>query len=137
MSLFLFMLGYESAWVVLVTIQLTELIFHERRQEPWLRLPGLIATALVFILGSLVSWYGWVKRVRPMVFHAPLPAASAHDLDRRSHDCHAGYGRSKSTTPSAARPAKTSSGAQTAGSGHRCPRFTLVRNHHLGLHVKC
>jgi hypothetical protein len=68
---FLFMLGYESVWVVLVPIQLTEFIFHERRTEPWLRLPGLIATTLIFLLGSRVAWYGWVKRVRPMVFHAP------------------------------------------------------------------
>jgi hypothetical protein len=68
---FLFMLGYESVWVVLVPIQVTELIFHKRRTEAWLRMPGFIVTALVFILGSRVAWYGWVKRVRPMVFHAP------------------------------------------------------------------
>ena len=68
---FLFMLGYESVWVGLVPIQLVELIFPERRTEPWLRLPGLIATAVIFILGAFVAWYGWVKRVRPMVFHAP------------------------------------------------------------------
>jgi hypothetical protein len=67
----LFMLGYESVWVVLVPIQLTELIFHERRAEPWLRLRGLIAAALGFLLGSLLAWYAWIKRVRPMVFHAP------------------------------------------------------------------
>jgi hypothetical protein len=68
---FLFMLGYESVWVVLLPIQITELIFRERRAETWLRMPGFIVTALVFILGSRVAWYGWVKRVRPMVFHVP------------------------------------------------------------------
>jgi hypothetical protein len=69
---FLFMLVYESVWVVLVPVQLTELIFHERGREPWVRWPGLIAAVLVFILGSFVAWYAWIKRARPMVFHAPF-----------------------------------------------------------------
>lgn len=69
---FLFMLVYESVWVVLVPVQLTELIFQERRREPWVRWPGLVAAALVFILGSFVAWYAWIKRARPMVFHAPF-----------------------------------------------------------------
>ena len=34
---FLFMLGYESVWVVVVPVQLTELIFPERRNDLWLR----------------------------------------------------------------------------------------------------
>jgi hypothetical protein len=67
----LFMLGYESVWVVLVPVQLTELIFPKRRTGPWLQRTGLIVTAVIFLLGTRVAWYGWVKRVRPMVFHAP------------------------------------------------------------------
>jgi len=38
---FLYMLGYESVWVVLVPIHLTQLIFPERRNENWLRTRGL------------------------------------------------------------------------------------------------
>jgi hypothetical protein len=68
---FLFMLGFESVWVVLVPIQVTEFIFRERRTEPWLRMRGFVVTAVVFILGSRIAWYGWIKRVRPMVFHVP------------------------------------------------------------------
>lgn len=69
---FLFMLVYESVWVVLVPVALTELMFDKRRREPWVRWPGLVAAALVFILGSFVAWYAWIKRARPMVFHAPF-----------------------------------------------------------------
>lgn len=68
---FLFMLGYESVWVVLVPVHLTELIFWRRREQPWLRIRGLIISAAVFALGSFMAWYAWVKRARPMVFHAP------------------------------------------------------------------
>lgn len=68
---FLFMLGYESVWVVLAPIEVTELIFPERREVTWLRTGGMITSAVVFLLGARVAWYAWIKRARPMVFHAP------------------------------------------------------------------
>jgi len=68
---FLFMLGYESVWVVLVPVQVTELIFRDRRNVPWLRNRGLIVSALLFLIGSRIAWYAWIKRVRPMIFHLP------------------------------------------------------------------
>lgn len=68
---FLYMLGYESVWVVVVPIQVTELIFPERRDVTWLRTGGMIANIVVFLLGARVAWYAWIKRARPMVFHAP------------------------------------------------------------------
>jgi hypothetical protein len=68
---FLFMLGYESVWVVLVPVQVTELIFRSRSREPWLRTRGLVITAILFLLGSRIAWYAWIKRVRPMIFHLP------------------------------------------------------------------
>jgi hypothetical protein len=68
---FLFMLGYESVWVVLVPAHLTEMIFWRRREQPWLRTRGLIISGAIFIVGSFAAWYGWVKRARPMVFHVP------------------------------------------------------------------
>lgn len=68
---FVFMLGYESVWVVLVPIQLTELLFREWRGEPWLRTRGLVVSGVIFILGAFVAWYAWIKRARPMVFHVP------------------------------------------------------------------
>src|SRR5882757_9760446 len=37
---FLFMLGYESVWVVLVPVQLAELIFPKSRKQLWLKKGG-------------------------------------------------------------------------------------------------
>ncbi len=68
---FLYMLGYESVWVVVVPIQLTQLMFPERRREKWLRTGGLITSSLVFLLGSFIAWFTWTQRARPIVFHAP------------------------------------------------------------------
>ena len=68
---FLFMLGYESVWVVLVPVQVTELLFPSRSDAPWLRTRGLILAAILFLLGARIAWYAWIKRARPMVFHLP------------------------------------------------------------------
>ncbi len=68
---FLFMLGYECVWIVLVPVQVTELIFSRYRNEPWLKTRGLIISSLIFLLGSFLAWYAWIKRARPIVFHAP------------------------------------------------------------------
>jgi hypothetical protein len=68
---FLFMLGYESVWVVLVPVLLTYLLYPKRREEPWVRPGGLFVLGAVFSLGSFVAWYSWTQRARPMVFHVP------------------------------------------------------------------
>src|ERR1700727_178034 len=44
----LFMLGFESLWVVLVPVQVVELVFPDHREQPWLRKRGLIATCIAF-----------------------------------------------------------------------------------------
>jgi hypothetical protein len=67
----LFQLGYESVWVVLVPVAITELIFPTRRTQPWLRRRGFIATCAVFLVGSLVAGYAWIKRARPNLHAAP------------------------------------------------------------------
>jgi hypothetical protein len=54
---FLFMLVYESVMVVLVPVQLTELIFLNRRNQPWLKKPGVIISSLTFVLGSFIAWF--------------------------------------------------------------------------------
>jgi hypothetical protein len=66
---FLFMLGYESVWVVLVPVQITELIFRSRRHTPWLPNRGLVIAIFLFLIGSRIAWYAWIKRVRPVIFH--------------------------------------------------------------------
>jgi hypothetical protein len=68
---FLFMLGFESVWVVLVPVQVTELIFPNRREQPWLRKRGLIATCIAFFIGSRIAWYGWTQQARPRLHAAP------------------------------------------------------------------
>jgi hypothetical protein len=68
---FLYMLGYESVWVVLVPVQLTQLIFRDRRQQRWLRTAGLLATALLFLVGSFIAWFAWTQIARTKTFHAP------------------------------------------------------------------
>jgi len=65
------MLGFESVWVVLMPVQLTELLFRGRRDEPWLQRKGLVTSGVLFLLGCLVAWYGWTQRARPMIFHVP------------------------------------------------------------------
>ena len=77
---FLFMLGFESVWVVLVPVQVTELCFPQQRDQPWLHKRGFIVTSLVFLLGCRLAWYGWtqqaLKRMGVPPYHPPLVAIS-------------------------------------------------------------
>jgi hypothetical protein len=65
---FLWALGYESIWIVLLPIQLVELLFSERRDEPWLGNRGLVLASLVFVLASFVAWYIWTQLFLPRYF---------------------------------------------------------------------
>jgi hypothetical protein len=67
----LFQLGYESIWVVVLPVQLTELLFPTRRADPWVGPRGLIIASFVFVLASFVAWYSWTHVARPL-FHAPV-----------------------------------------------------------------
>jgi hypothetical protein len=67
----LFMLGFESVWVVPIPVQVTELIFPYHRERPWLRTRGLIATCIAFLIGSRIAWYGWTQQARPRLHAAP------------------------------------------------------------------
>lgn len=68
---FLWALGYESVWVVLVPVHLTELLFPARREQPWLRTRGFVIASVLFVVGSGMAWYGWTERARVMIFHMP------------------------------------------------------------------
>jgi hypothetical protein len=68
---FLFMLGFESVWVVLVPVQVTELIFPTHRDQPWLRKRGLIACCITFVVGAYIAWFGWTQQARPNKLHVP------------------------------------------------------------------
>ena len=67
----LFMLGYESVWVVVVPVQLTELFFPMQANQPWLRMRGIIVSSIVFLLGCRIAWYGWTQQARPRLHAAP------------------------------------------------------------------
>lgn len=67
----LFMLGYESVWVVVVPVQITELFFPTRAGVPWLRTRGAIAACVAFVVGSRIAWYGWTQQARPRLHAAP------------------------------------------------------------------
>ena len=67
----LFMLGFESVWVVLVPVQVAELFFPDRRELPWLRKRGIIATCIAFLAGCCIAWYGWTQQARPRLNAAP------------------------------------------------------------------
>jgi len=72
---FLFMLGFESIFVVLVPVQVTELLFPSRRKQPWLRTRGIIVTCIAFLVGCRIAWYGWtqqaLKRMNIAPYHPP------------------------------------------------------------------
>jgi hypothetical protein len=68
---FLFMLGYESVFVVLIPVAVTELLFPSRRTQPWLRTRGFVSAWAVFGVGSLLAGYAWIKRARPSLHAAP------------------------------------------------------------------
>ncbi|HKF48801.1 MAG TPA: hypothetical protein VKB38_15690 [Terracidiphilus sp.] len=72
----LFMLGFESVWVVVVPVQVTELIFQARRELPWLRMRGWIVSSVLFLIGCRIAWYGWTQQARPRLgaapYHPPL-----------------------------------------------------------------
>jgi hypothetical protein len=68
---FIWALGYEAVWVVLVPVQLVDLIFPSRREEPWLGAGGFIWGAVFFSIASFIAWFSWTKRARVQVYHMP------------------------------------------------------------------
>lgn len=67
----LWALIYESVFVVILPIHLTELIYKDRKDELWINRRGIIATILFFIVGSFLAWFSWTQIARTQVFHVP------------------------------------------------------------------
>lgn len=65
---FAFMLGYETVWIVLVPILITELTFNRQRHEGWLRASGLAIATVVFALGCVGLWGLWTQTAIPSPF---------------------------------------------------------------------
>jgi hypothetical protein len=62
-------LGYESIWVVVLPIALTEIIFPSRREETWIGRRGLLLASIYFVLGAIVAWYSWTHFEVPIFDH--------------------------------------------------------------------
>ena len=65
------MIVYESVTVVLLPVQLTELVFRARRNQPWLSTRGLLIAAIVFFSGALLAWFAWTQNYRTRILHLP------------------------------------------------------------------
>jgi hypothetical protein len=78
---FLFMLGYESVWVAVVPVTVTELLFPVHRNRPWLRKAGVIVVCAVFLFGSFIAWLSWTQFARrnmhAVIYHPPLIAIAS------------------------------------------------------------
>jgi hypothetical protein len=68
---FLFMLGFESVWVVVIPVQVVELYFPQRSRQAWLRRRGLVVSCVVFCFGSFIAWYSWTQQALPKKLHVP------------------------------------------------------------------
>jgi hypothetical protein len=64
-------LVYESVWVVLISTLAAELVFADRRKEPWLNRAGAIVTGGLFLIGCFFAWFTWTQIARTKVFHQP------------------------------------------------------------------
>jgi hypothetical protein len=53
------MLGYESVYAVVIPIQLTELLFPDRRNEPWLNRGAAVIAGAIFLLASVAASLLW------------------------------------------------------------------------------
>jgi hypothetical protein len=64
----LWALGHESVLAVGVPILLVELFYRERRNQRWLSDAGLVVCIIVFVLGAVLTWYGWTQVFMPQAF---------------------------------------------------------------------
>lgn len=70
------MLGYESVYAIVLPISLTEMLFPERRDIPWLSQRGLVIACVVFFLASIGVWWLWnhvgLQRYGTNTYQIPL-----------------------------------------------------------------
>jgi hypothetical protein len=62
--------GYHILWSLLIPILLTELLFPDRRTEPWLKTGGMAAAGICFALGATVIGVAFRRTIAP-TFRAP------------------------------------------------------------------
>jgi hypothetical protein len=65
---FLWAIGYESVWAVVIPIYLTEIAFPEVRRAPWLRRKGTLFCLVFFAIASFMAWFLWTQIMIPQLF---------------------------------------------------------------------
>jgi hypothetical protein len=74
---FLWAVGYENVWGIVLPISLTEIIFPAQRKEQWLGKTGLAVVVVIFVFSSVISWYIWTQVVVPSTIgfvYSPSPS---------------------------------------------------------------
>lgn len=74
----LWALIYESVFVVILPIHLTELIYRDRQDELWISKRGIVTIILLFFVGGFLAWYSWTQIARAKVFHVPAYHPPVH-----------------------------------------------------------
>jgi len=71
----LWALGYESLWAIVLPVQLTGLIFPDRRETRWIGRKGLVIVGIVFLIPSYGIWYTFTQvGIAPgLAFETPFP----------------------------------------------------------------
>lgn len=63
-------MGYHIVWSICIPIAITELLFPDRRTQPWLGRIGMIVCAIIFALAALALGTAFRKMIMPG-YHAP------------------------------------------------------------------
>ena len=66
---FLWALFYEAVLVVMVPVIVTELLFKDRREDPWMGRGGALIVGAIFLVACVPAWFLWTQIVREQVFH--------------------------------------------------------------------
>ncbi|GHO42290.1 hypothetical protein [Ktedonospora formicarum] len=72
----LWALGYECVWAMLIPIQLVDLLFPTRRDDPWFGKRGFLILCVLFVLGASLAWYYWTQRILVIFTHGASPQPS-------------------------------------------------------------
>lgn len=77
-----YVLTIHVVWSIMIPIVLAESLFPGRAREPWLRLPGIIVVAVIYLLGALLLGagsfytYGFFPEIPQLVTVAALAVLS-------------------------------------------------------------
>jgi len=74
----LWALLYESLFVVLIPVGLTNLLFADRVRDRWLSPVGATIIGVLFVPACAAAWYGWNQVARVQVFHLEPYQLPAH-----------------------------------------------------------